>query len=592
VVATEQVTLFGLPIVSGRSVSYGPIESESATEVFIREGLVEQQLEPKPPFLKYNRRQIHDILQMEDRLRRRDLLVSEDERYRFYRQRLKSVYDVRTLKKMMREKGGDDFLRMQPDDLLNYEPDQHLWQAYPARLHLGGRSFGCRYRFDPGSAEDGLTVRVPSTAAPLVPTEEIEWLVPGLLKEKIAALIRNLPKGHRKKLVPVSDTVAVILAEMPQRKGPLFSQLSAFIQRRFGVDIPVAVWSDEGLPEHLRMRLAVIGPRGEVIESSRDSGILKQNFSGSLQLEGLERARQKWERQDIKDWDFGDLPESIELSVSGGGNWRVFPALTKEDEAGARIALRLFRDRASAGEEHRRGVEALLANRCARELKFLRKSIALPANLKMPAARFGGIAQLEKRIEQAVRRRLMRRNIRRAADFRSRIEIAAAEMLLLGSRLRDLTAAIVEADCNARSALGQVEHSNRSNIALQQLCRHLSFELDRLAPDNFLEIYEEERLRELPRLIRANALRAERAAVNIEKDRLKAAETTPFSEALQGLVSGLKPSSSAEKKQALEAFFWLLEEYKVSVFAQELGTATPVSAKRLRRKLDEIERMA
>lgn len=591
VVATEQVTLFGLQIVSGRRVSFGRIDPEGAAEVFIREALVEHRLDPEPPFLQHNRRQADEILRMEDRMRRRDLLVSEEERCRFYRPRLAGVYDARTLKKHLKENGGDGFLRMRRRDLLNYEPDADLRRRYPSRLHLGGRSFACRYRFDPGCAEDGLTVQVPSTAAARVPAAETDWLVPGLLQEKIAALVRNLPKAYRKKLVPVADTVAVILAEMPQRKGPLFERLSTFIRQRFGVDIPASVWSDKDLPDHLHMRIAVTGPRGEVIGSSRDTAILKQDFSGSVRLDGLQAARQTWERTGIDDWDFGELPESIELPVAGGGKWRVFPGLTAAEAAGGRIDLRLFRDREAALQNHRRGVEALLARRCGRDLKSLRKAVVLPATLKMAAVRFGGIAQLENRIERTVSRRLMRRNVRSAEGFRHQVETAAAEILPLGRRLRDLAAGVVEADFNARSALGRIEGANRSNVALQELCRNLQDELDRLVPGNFLELYSEDRLREVPRYVRALAMRAERASLDIEKDRLKAAETVPFTRVLQEQIEHLQPSSSAAKKRALEDFFWLLEEYKVSVYAQELGTAVPASAKRLRQKAEEIERM-
>jgi len=592
VVATEQVTLFGLLIVSGRTVSYGPIDPEQAAEVFLREALVEHRLEPQPAFLKHNRSQVNQVLRMEDRMRRRDLLVSEEERFRFYQRRLDAVYDVRTLNRILKQKGGDGFLRMHRSDLLNYQPDEDIWGRYPSRLNLGGRSFACRYRFEPGCAEDGLTVRVPSTAATAVPVEETDWLVPGLLREKIAALIRNLPKAYRKKLVPVADTVEVILTQMPRRgRGALFSRLSAFIRQRFGVDIPASAWSDEGLPDHLRMRIALTGPRGEIIESGRDTAILKQDVSGSLRLDGLQEARGKWERSDIEDWDFGDLPESIELPVSGGGSWRVFPGLAPADTSGDRVDLRIFRDPEAAVRQHRRGVEALLTRRCSRDLKFLRKSIALPAGLNMPAVRFGGLAALQSRIEAVVRRRLLRHNVRTAEDFRRHAESAAAEILPLGRRVQELATAVVEADFHARTTLARIGKANPNNSAVQHLCGRLESELDGLVPENFLELYDDTRLQQLPRYVRALELRSERAVVDIEKDRVKDAETAPFREALQEQIGRLDPSSTTAKKQALEEFFWLLEEYKVSVFAQELGTAVPASAKRLRQKLAQIERM-
>ena len=411
VVASEQVSLFGLILVPQRTVPFGPVDPEMASEIFIRRALVDGDVRHPPAFMQHNRKLLEQVRGLEDRIRRRDVLVTEEQLVRFYQRRLGKVTDLPEVRKKIRRRGSDHFLRMHRRDAMRYEPGEALLSGFPSEVALGNRVFACDYRFDPGSDRDGVTVRVPSDVAPAVAAETSDWPVPGMLEEKLTALIKSLPKKYRKRLVPVAETVAIVAAEMPRSEGSLIGTLSSFIFQRFGVDIPAGAWPLDSLPVHLNMRFAVIGPDGKVLRSGRDRSVLRQDLSPQLHLQHWDALRDKWERRDITDWDFDDLPECIAVTADGDTPWSVFPGLQVDSESG-RIDLRLFRNSETAVKAHRSGVAALYRARFARELRFLKKSLQLPADLARAAADFGGAQVFAQRMLDTVTEGLFCRNCR------------------------------------------------------------------------------------------------------------------------------------------------------------------------------------
>ncbi len=592
VVASQQVSLFGLVIVTGRTVSFGPIDPETAAEVFIRGALVDGDVLRPPAFLLNNRKLIRRIKDMEDRIRRRDILVDDEEMVRFYRRRLQRVYDLRTLNRLIREKGGDGFLRMTPKDVMNGPVESDLFDRYPDRIELGGRRYRCSYRFDPGHPDDGLTVTIPATAAASIPRGQADRLVPGLLQEKVETLLKRLPKQYRRRLVPIARTAEIIAGAIDAGNEALISALGKLIYHRFGVDIPGTAWSTEGLPDHLMMRIAITGPRGEVIRCSRDMEILRRGVSSDLPADDWEAARRRWEKTRITSWDFGDLPESIELAVQGGGDWVVFPGLAVEEgDSGCSINLRLFQRREAAEASHVKGVAALYRLHFSRDMKFLKKTLALSADRSQAARYFGGIRRVEKRLYDTVVSRLFELNIRTRWAFIDEAERLGAKIIPYGRDILGRLLPVIEAYSEARTRIHQLETANRANPVLAAFYGRLQTELMHLVPENFIELYDLHRLEHLPRYVQAVEIRARRAAVNIEKDQVKAADLAPFTAGLDRLIQSLSTTSSLDKRKAIEDFFWLIEEYKVSLFAQELRTAVPVSEKRLRERIAEIERM-
>ncbi len=594
VVAQEQVTLFGLPIVQNRPAAYGRIDPEAAADIFVRSALVEGDVKPPLGFMRHNTDLIESLSNIEDRLRRRDVLVDDQVLVDFYKERLPGVCDVRTLKHRIRKAGGDQWLRLDQEMLLRYQPDPGLLNQFPQQLDLGHRVLDCSYRFDPGAETDGVTVIVPAEAAGDLSRRQLDWLVPGLLAEKITALIKGLPKTQRVKLVPVADTVQTILKEMPRGREVLPSALSRFLHERLNVDIPASAWPVDDLPDHLKMRLAITDAAGRVLASGRDEALLDRQRPLVDLPSGMQALKGQWERDDVTDWDFKDLPEVLTPDAPagrghGGPAWRLYPRLQVDDN---KIRLRLFTDAAAAEASHTDGVAALLRRHFAEELKFLKRSLKLPPLLKRQTVYFGGQDQIAAQLYQSVTQALLHRPMLTAANYHARLtELAALKIHQCGQDLRDAVIAVVEAHHEARCRIAAVEQKRIAAPVVGRFLQTLKDELARLVPDNFVGLYGRQRLLHVVRYLKTVSVRVERGVVDLKKDRARQAQVTPFIEHLERLMQSMDAGTSTEKRAAVERFFWMIEEYKVSLFAQEVGTDGPVSAKRLKKLVGEIERM-
>ena len=582
--AFEQVSLFGLPIVSKRPVSYGPINPGESHRIFVHSALVEGDMENPPPFLVHNQNLAAKISAMEDKLRRRDILINDLARARFYSKQLRGVSDVSSLRKIIKDKGDDGFLRLKEDDLMLYRPGEEEIAQYPDRFKAGDRTYPCAYAFAPGRDEDGLTVRIPSGLISRIPAERLDWGVSGLLKEKVTALIKGLPKRYRKQLVPVSRTVDEILQEMEQGEQSLISTLSTFLFHRRGVDIPASVWAGVEVPEHLKVRIAVVDHGGKELASGREiHDLLSSERHGQTpeSSKAWKACKEKWERKGLTTWDFGELPESLPM----GEHLIAYPALEPGENT---LSLRLFQNREQALASHRKGVRWLLERHLAKDLKYLRRNLVLPVEAAVGTRYFGGGAALEQKMIQHLLVQFFEKDLRRAADMEKHAENVVAIIMENGLRLKDLVCRILETHRELQTALEVIETLNKAEGELALKIRR---DLDALLPPDFLERYESKRLVHLPRYLKAMHIRAQRGANNAEKHRLKSAQPEEFAVWLQQQGNSLPPHASSAKREALEEFRWMIEEFKVSVFAQELKTPFPVSAKRLEEKKKQIERM-
>ncbi|MDZ7697477.1 MAG: ATP-dependent RNA helicase HrpA [Deltaproteobacteria bacterium] len=313
--AYENVFLYGLPVVAGRPVSYGSIDPETSHDLFIRCALVEGEVNATFGFLSHNQALIGKLTDMEDKIRRRGVLIGDEERVQFYAERLPGVTDVKTLKRFIRDQGSDDFLKMTEEDLILERPDETALEKFPDKMPVGNHRLTVSYRFSPGAEDDGVTLNLPAAVASSIPTEQLEWLVPGLFREKVTTLIKGLPKRYRKQLVPATDTAAVVAEEMPRTADPLATALSRFIHERFGIDIPASEWPADTLPDHLKMRISLRDPQGQEMGTGRDIHRLRadtarvpSNLSHST---AWLKACETWETSNIRSWDFRALPEGV-----------------------------------------------------------------------------------------------------------------------------------------------------------------------------------------------------------------------------------------------------------------------------------------
>jgi len=531
------------------------------------------------------------VADMENRLRRRDLLVDEETLYQFYRDRLGATADLRSLARLIKTKGGDGFLRLRPEDLLQAEPDAEELARYPDEIALGKARLKADYRFAPGAEDDGITVAVPAASVHRVDPADADWLVPGLLGEKIAAMLKALPKAYRRQLVPVGDTAEIIAREMPRTKEDLATALANFIHRRFEVDIPAAAWQDVAIPDHLRLRFAVVDADGEALAVGREPEVLSAVDPGLPADRQLENARRQWERDGLTDWPDKDLPEQIEIGSDRTGRHTVFPALTVTEETGDRVGVRLHGTHAQAEKAQRAGVAALLEQRLAADLRHLKRQLKLPRKAAARVRFEGGARALEQQFYDRVKHDLFYHAVRTREAFEAQAASAQQALIATGQGYLAAAVPVLEALDEMHATLARLERQVGDRGPLAAFLQARREEIQRLVPPRFVFLYGSERLPHLVRYLQAAAIRVERAVVQFDRDQAKAADLQRWEDRLQEMLDQLDARSSDRKRAALEEFFWMLEEYKVSLFAQELKTAVPISAKRLERKAAEIRRM-
>ena len=597
VVADEQLTLFGLIIVSERKVLFGSTDPQEATRIFIRSALVEGDLDiPKKgddfEFLTHNWDLVQDIREVEDRIRRRDILISEEDLFAFYAEKLEPVWDIRTLARRLRQ-SGSDHLKMDPEAIARYQPQAEELSAFPQDISVGGSSFSLSYAFEPGKERDGVTLKVPAHSAKALSKESLDWVVSGLMPEKIEAMIKGLPKEYRKRLVPVSDTVATLVEEMEEMQllsegrfpsRPLITALGSFIAKKFGVRIPPNAWSPQTIPDHLKVRIALTSSKGKEIAVSRDKAVLLTPTDEKPSEDGFSTLKKSWEKSGLTEWPLDEIPEMVEGPNGVAG----FPGL-KRGEKG--VSLTLFRHSSDAAYHHRNGVAELVRQKLSKEVKALEKDLKLTGETKKKAAYFGGDQTLSRGLALRVTQLLFPSNIRTQEAFSSHLQKVSGGLYPTGQKLLRAVEALLTRYHETSAFIYSEELKRSKTPAGQLLTSMLRNELDLLVPKNFIALYEPQRLEQLERFIRAITVRAKRAFDAPEKDRAKAKEVAPFVKAMNTLVASLSPDSSHEKREAIEALFWSIEEYKISVFAQEIGTREKISAKRLLKRIKEIEVM-
>jgi len=584
--AHARISLFGLVVVPRRTVSFGAIDPEASFQVFLRSALVEGNLRRQPPFLRHNLALMERLARIEEKVRRRDILIDEDGLVRFYRERLPALWNVRTLLNLIRERGSDDFLRMTEDDLCRKVPDEAIGTFFPDELPVAEGRFPLVYRYAPDTPEDGVTLRIPAGCLAELKMSVVDQGCPGLFREKIRALVKGLPKSFRKRLPPPPETALAIIEGMDRDYEHLPSALSEFVRLRFGVTIPAAVWSAVPLPEHLQMRFLVYDEdRGEEA-ADRDLERLRQLKFAETTASSLEQARKVWERDAVSAWDFPDLPERIPLLRQGKLQGYAYPALEAD---GDRCRLRLLTDGLEAARVHRLGVSTLLSLQLEKELLKFRKAAAFPPMLKKQAALCGGSVTWERRVYRKVVRDLFEQDIRSREAFSLLCDSLPSRLL---PRLNEVMASlepVLSACAETTRSLIALETANRSNRPARAFIESLREELSRLIPDDILDICPSERMSHIPRYLNALTLRARRGLDHLERALRREAEIAVYVARLREFEGSVTPETPPERRRAIESLFWMIEEYKVSVFAQELKTPFPVSPKRLREKIAEIE---
>ncbi len=576
VMVTETLTLYGL-LVHKRRVGYGRIDPEAATEIFIREALVNQEIRTRHRFLEHNEDLRRTIEAWQIQNRQYEWLDVDEAVFRFYANHLGGVSSIHDLNRVVKRNIQTDpeFLFMTEADIVGEKEVDHDEEAFPDRIEMDGEALQLSYSFRPGQDDDGVTVKVPYKFVHFVRPETLDWLVPGLLQEKIVHLLRGLPKAKRKQFVPVPESAKRIAAELRPTQDSFLDALEHYIKDRFGVDVVRSDWASDPLPDHLRMRVQVVSSQGRSVAAGRDLQALLDELDRhdtSEESKAWAEALAQWESGELRGWSCGDLPERVEVTKIGGVPVYGFPGLGREGE---RVVVRLYKDRADAERESRKGLLSLYENELKCELKTLCSELRDLDRLNLLYQPFGStedfrelaLTHLESHIfERAVFPLTAKAFLSGAEVARDRLKELAAKFSV---RLEELLANFRELKLMPEAYPGMEQ------------------DVDRLLPKAFLRVIPYERLGDVVRYMKALRQRAERAKLDPGKDRQKRQQVEFYQDRLDEL-SQRENIGSASGKAGLEEFRWMLEEYRVSVFAQELGTNQPVSPKRLDRKLEEI----
>ena len=569
VVATERVTLYGLPIVTDRTVQYGRIDPVLSRELFIRRALVEGDWDTRHAFVRENARRVEEVEALEHRARRRDILAGDDARFAFF--------DARIPADVVSAAGFDRWWRDQPPDLLAYTRDVLVHPAaaaidereWPVAWKQGELTLDLSYRFEPGAPNDGVTVHIPLRLLGQVRADRFEWLVPGLREELVTTLMRGLPKELRRPLVPIPATAARVLAGLEPRRRPLAQDLSRL------VDVPREAWDFAGLPPHLRMTFRVEDERRGVLAEADDLADVRAQVRPLLRAE-LTAAASRLERSGLTSWHgIGALPREVTLRGTGQAV-RAYPALVDE---GSTVGLRVLETPAAQRASMRAGTRRLLMLTVPLPAKLVLDRLGSAARLALSAAPHGSIAAVLDDVAVAAVEALMAEAGGPAWDEQGFARLRDHVAARLPDTVADAVAVVVRILDAAREVEARLEPLRA--VALQPARADVRTQLARLVRPGFVAGAGVQRLPDVERYLRAAARRLERLpdATATDRDRMNA-----IHELERAYRERLAASPGAE---GLREVPWMLEELRVSNFAQSLGTKGPISAKRVRRALEE-----
>ncbi|MEY4642357.1 MAG: ATP-dependent helicase HrpB [Pseudomonadota bacterium] len=587
VLAYEKVLLYGLALVEKRRVAFGTVDPVESRAIFIRDGLVDGQIRTRAPFYQANRKLIAEIGDIEERTRRRDILVDERHIAAFYDSVLpEQVVDVASLERWYfgLPKADTRKLLLTENYLINAGAPAVDLSQFPEELNANGLELPLEYAFEPGEARDGVSVDVPVSVLKQLRSDELDWLVPGLWREKCIALVKALPKALRRNFVPVPDIIDKVLPQLQRKDGSLQQALARQLLRHTGVQLPPDCWDTAVLPEHLSMNIRVLDENGKLLGSGRDLQVLREQFAGTVQASISKAAQHSIEQKGLTAWTFGDLPLEQEL---GGGAVKIkaYPALVdKGDSVDLCLLDSEYRARLATSD----GVVRLLMLASKQQVRYLQKEL-LQDPSRVPKLR--PLAPREQLLEQLTKRayyiafNLQAGLPRSAAAFASQLEKGRSEVLSVANKLQDLFYRVVDQWFAVRKELERKVYAGSRELLLKE---DVQRQLDALIAPDFLKKTPWEQLQQMPRYLQALALRLEKyplqAARDQESARLLARLWTQYAERRAYC------DRHEILDERLDEYRWLLEELRVSLFAQALGTRVPVSEKRLERAWQELLR--
>jgi len=589
-VAFERSTLYGIVVNPKKRVNYGPMNPAEARELFIREGLVAGEISEEYArrwaFYNHNHQLMLDIETLEHKSRRPDVLVDDELIVAFYDRIIpEDITNGADFDKWRKEaeREAPKLLYLQREDLMRHEAAGVTTEAFPHELKLGGIEFELSYHFEPGSPKDGVTITVPLAQLNQIPVARCEWLVPGLLKEKVLQLVKTLPQKIRSKLVPVPEFAAeFVSAVQPSDKGLIPALIHYILQTRGlnarGWEITPDAFRPDALPAHFSFNFKLVDEHGRQLGMSRNLAELRGEWGGQAKQEFSDLHETPAEYAGMTDWSFGELPELMEVDVGGGQRVIGYPGLHDDGDS---VSLCVFDTLEEAQEVHAAGLLRLFRLQFKEQLKYFEKNLPGLTQMAMQYMALGSLDDLRKQLLDLTFARacLVEPWPTDAASFKQRCAEAKPRLGLLAQEICRLVGLVL----TEWQAVQKKLPAFKAHAAAVQ---DIEKQLGRLIGKRFIAETPFERLQHFPRYLKAVAMRLDKLRSNPSRDAQLMAEYAPLWTNYERRAILLAKQGVANLQ--VEQFRWMLEELRVQLFAQELRTPAPVSVKRLQKMWETI----
>jgi len=581
VMALEKVTLFGVPIVSERPVNYGRIDAETSRDLFIRHALVQGEWRTHHRFFAENQALLAEVEELEHRARRRDIVVDEETLFEFYDERVpadvvSAAHFDSWWKKEMRNRPG--LLSFTNQMLVQDRAEPVSTADYPTAWQHGDVVLPLDYTFEPGSADDGVTVDIPVDALGAVTSDDFTWPVPGLRHDLVVAFLRSLPKRLRVRFVPAPTFAADFLAATTAGEEPLLDALERYLLRSTGEVVPREAWDLNKVPAHLRLSFRVRAADGDVLARDKDLDELRRSFAGAA-AQSVASAHADVERTGITSWDFDEVPREL-TQVRAGHLVIGYPALVDE---GTSVGLRVFATGAAQATSMRAGVRRMASLTVASPAARVVSELDNAARLALGLSPHGNTADLLADCWACAVGSVMD-DIGDVPRERPGFEKLVAQIEEHGL---ERTREVVDAARKALVAAHEVQRrlSGRAELAQLPALTEMVDQRVRLVYPGFLSDAGLAAVRHYPRYFAAMSARIDKLAGDIRRDAVLMGTIAGVQQAYLNRLAALAPGGRAGG--SLRAIRWMIEELRVSLWAQQLGTAYPVSVQRVQRALEE-----
>ncbi|MBE0435123.1 MAG: ATP-dependent RNA helicase HrpA [Methylomicrobium sp.] len=579
----ERTLLYGLTLQAKRKIPYEHVDPKAARDYFIRFGLVNQDYQTHAPFFKANQQLLEEVGYIQHKGRRVDLIEDEEWLYQFYDKKIpESVVNGITFDQWRKsvERDNPKFLFLTKEDLTREQDDYINEWDFPDSKPIGRLSFALQYRFEPGHDEDGVTAVIPVHQLNQAIAQPFDWLVPGMLEEKIIALIKSLPKQLRKHFVPVPQTAKQCLEIEPDFKGSLYEWLGMRLRKLTGEAIPLTEWHPETLPEHLTMNFRIVDEQGKLLDYGRDLKKLQDKYVVEAVDSFDKKAADELNYTGCIQWAFDDLPETYEF-IHEGQSFIGFPAIVDEGDA---VGVKIFDTRDKADRLHRAGLTRLFQLQLKKEKTYLAKNMPQSPTAELTVNQLPEHSLLKDHAGASYKEDLLYliflelfvgdRVIRTQKAFEQSIREHKGELVAFANEVGKLALDIVERYQGVKKRLSRLQQDNATVLDInEQLCL--------LIYSGFIRHTPFAQLKHLPRYLKTIDYRLDKIVSDAPKIPLVQRYCTRY----------WKDAANRAKKTVVlpeqEAFRWMLEEFRVSVFAQQLKTPYPISEKRIEKAWDQ-----